>query len=227
MDAARGQAEGWQEGWAGRTIAQAPAREGIRFNDAAVDPAGRVWVGSMDIAEKEPLGVLYRLEQSGALTPVVTGVTVSNGIGWSPNGGTMYLSDSGTATIDAFDFDGVTGAISRRRTLVHIDQPGMAPDGLTVDGQGDIWVGMYNGWGVHRYAPDGSLRGRVDIPVAQATSCAFGGPDRRTLFVTTGRERLDEAAQERQPDAGRVFSVTGLDARGPGCVPYRGAVPDR
>jgi sugar lactone lactonase YvrE len=100
----------------------------------------------------------------------------------------------------------------------------MAPDGLTVDDQGDIWVALYGGWAVRRYAPEGSLRATVDIPVAQATSCAFGGGDRRTLFVTTGRERLDEGALKRQPDAGRVFSVTGLDARGPGVNPYGGEV---
>ena len=137
----------------------------------------------------------------------------------------MYLSDSGAALVEAFDFDGATGAISGRRTLVHIDQPGMAPDGLTVDEQGDVWVGLYGGWAVRRYGPDGSLRGTVDIPAAQATSCAFGGRDRRILFVTTGRERLEEPDLERQPDAGRVFAVTGLDARGVGCAPYRGRVP--
>jgi sugar lactone lactonase YvrE len=136
----------------------------------------------------------------------------------------MYLSDSGTGLVEAFDFDGGTGAISRRRTLVHVDRPGMAPDGLTVDEQGDIWVGLYGGWSVQRYGPDGSLHATVDIPVAQVTACAFGGADRRTLFVTTGRERLDPGALERQPDAGRVFSVTGLDSRGPGCTPYRGEV---
>jgi sugar lactone lactonase YvrE len=101
----------------------------------------------------------------------------------------------------------------------------VAPDGLTVDEQGDIWVALYGGWAVNCYSPEGSLGATVDIPVAQATSCAFGGSDRRTLFVTTGRERLDDAALERQPDAGRVFSVTGLGARGTGCAPYRGRVP--
>lgn len=96
----------------------------------------------------------------------------------------------------------------------------MAPDGLTVDDEGDIWVGMYGGWSVHRYGPDGSLRATLPIPAAQATSCGFGGPDRSTLFITTGRERLGETALETQPDAGRVFSVTGLDARGPARTPY-------
>ena len=209
-----------------RELAQPEAgHTDVRMNDGACDPQGRFWAGTMAYDESPGAGTLYRLELDGRCSTMLTGLTISNGIGWSPDGATMYLSDSGTSLVEAFDFDGVTGAISRRRTLVHIDQSGMSPDGLTVDEQGDIWVGLYNGWGVHRYAPDGTLRASVDIPVAQATSCAFGGGDRRTLFVTTGRERLDEAALERQPDAGRVFSVTGLDAQGPACTPYRGEVP--
>ncbi len=196
----------------------------VRMNDGVCDPQGRFWAGTMAYDESPGAGTLYRLELDGRCSTVLTGLTISNGIGWSPDGGTMYLSDSGTGSVYAFDFDGVTGALSGRRTLVHVDRPGMAPDGLTVDDQGDIWVALYGGWAVNRYAPEGSLRATVDIPVAQATSCAFGGGDRRTLFVTTGRERLDEAALADQPDAGRVFSVTGLGARGPGCAPYRGRV---
>jgi sugar lactone lactonase YvrE len=199
----------------------------VRMNDGACDPQGRFWAGTMAYDESPGAGTLYRLELDGRCSTVLTGLTISNGIGWSPDGGTMYLSDSGTRLVEAFDFDGVTGAISGRRTLVHIDQPGVAPDGLTVDEQGDIWVAMYGGWAVSRYEPEGSLRATVHIPVEQATSCAFGGSDRRTLFVTTGRERLGEAALKRQPDAGRVFSIIGLDARGPGCTPYRGEVPRR
>jgi sugar lactone lactonase YvrE len=197
----------------------------VRMNDGACDPQGRFWAGTMAYDESPGAGTLYRLELDGRCCTVLRGLTISNGIGWSPDGGTMYLSDSGTGLVEAFDFDEVTGAIGGRRTLVQIDQPGMAPDGLTVDEQGDIWAGMYGGWAVHCYGPEGALRTTVHIPVAQATSCAFGGPDGRTLFVTTGRERLEEAALERQPDAGRVFSVTGLGRRGPGCAPYRGRVP--
>jgi sugar lactone lactonase YvrE len=208
-----------------RELAQPEAGHlNVRMNDGACDPEGRFWAGTMAYDESPGAGTLYRLELDGRCSTVLTGLTISNGIGWSPDGGTMYLSDSGAGLVEAFDFDGVTGAIGARRTLVHIDHPGMAPDGLTVDEQGNIWVAMYGGWAVNCYAPDGSLRATVHIPVAQATSCAFGGGDRRTLFVTTGRERLDEAALERQPDTGRVFSVTGLGARGPGCAPYRGRV---
>jgi sugar lactone lactonase YvrE len=197
----------------------------VRMNDGASDPQGRFWAGTMGYDATPGAGTLYRLELDGRCSTVLSGLTISNGIGWSPDGAVMYLSDSGTGRVDAFDFDSATGAISGRRTLVHIDQPGVAPDGLTVDEQGDIWVAMYGGWAVHRYAPGGALRGTLPIPAAQATSCAFGGDDGRILFVTTGRERLPEAALEGQRDAGRVFSVTGLDARGPGCAPYRGRLP--
>jgi sugar lactone lactonase YvrE len=196
----------------------------VRMNDGACDPQGRFWAGTMAYDESPGAGVLYRLELDGSCTTMVTGLTISNGIGWSPDGTTMYLSDSGAGTVDAFAFDADSGAISARRTLIRIEEPGMGPDGLTVDAQGDVWVGLYNGWAVNRYRPDGSLRDTVRVPVAQATSCAFGGPEGNLLFITTGRERLDAAALERQPDAGRVFLVTGLDARGPGCSPYRGRV---
>lgn len=197
----------------------------VRMNDAACDPQGRFWAGTMAYDESPGAGTLYRLELDGSCSTILTGLTISNGIGWSPDGATMYLSDSGAGVIEAFDFDGASGAIARRRTLVRVEQPGMAPDGLTVDERGDIWVALYGGWAVTRYGPDGSPLTTVPIPAAQTTSCAFGGADRRTLFVTTGRERLDAAALERQPDAGRVFAVSGLDARGPGCAPYRGQIP--
>jgi sugar lactone lactonase YvrE len=210
-----------------RELAQPEAgNAAVRMNDGACDPQGRFWAGTMAYDESPGAGTLYRLELDGRCTTALTGLTISNGIGWSPEGTTMYLNDSGAGTVEAFTFDGDTGAIGGRRTLVHVDRPGAGPDGLTVDAGGDIWVALYGGWAVDRYGPDGALRMSVRLPVAQATSCAFGGPGGRTLFITTGRERLDEAALERQPDAGRVFAVTGLDARAPGCFPYRGRVPE-
>jgi sugar lactone lactonase YvrE len=172
--------------------------------------------------ESPGAGSLYRLEVDGTCTTVLTGLTISNGIGWSPDASTMYLNDSGTGRVDAFHFRGATGTISERRTLVHIDQPGVAPDGLTVDEDGAIWVALWGGGAVNRYAPDGSLLATVPIPVERPTSCAFGGPDRATLFVTTARADLDEAALARQPDAGRVFSIDGLGVRGLPCQQYRG-----
>ncbi len=109
-----------------------------------------------------------------------------------------------------------------RRTLVDIDQPGVAPDGLTVDDEGGIWIALWNGAAIHRYAPDGSLLASVQLPVERPTSCAFGGPRRDTLFVTTARTDLDDDALARQPHAGKVFAIDGLGTRGLPCLPYRG-----
>jgi sugar lactone lactonase YvrE len=167
-------------------------------------------------------GVLYRLELDGTCTTVLTGLTISNGIGWSPDGSVMYLSDSGTSRIDRFDFDAATGDISGRRTIVQIAEPDVAPDGLTVDTAGDVWVALWGGAAVRCYSPEGSLLATVPVPVDRPTSCAFGGPDLSTLFITTAREGLDDSARARQPDAGRVFRVDGLGASGAPCSIYRG-----
>jgi sugar lactone lactonase YvrE len=194
----------------------------VRMNDGACDRQGRFWAGTMAHDESPGAGVLYRLELDGTCSTVLTGLTISNGIGWSPNGGTMYLSDSGTATIDAFDFDAVSGDLTRRRTIVRITEPGLAPDGLTVDDAGDLWVAIWGGGAVRRYTPDGSLLQTVPLPVDRPTSCSFGGPRSATLFITTARQGLDAAELARQPDAGRVFCVVGLGVTGPPCRIYRG-----
>ena len=195
----------------------------VRMNDGACDPQGRFWAGTMAYDESPGAGVLYRLELDGTCTPVLTGLTISNGIAWSPDGAVMYLSDSGTRTIDAFDFDPAGGEIGGRRTIASVTEPGVAPDGLTVDAAGDIWVAIWGGGAVRRYGPQGALLDTIAVGVDRPTSCAFGGPDLQTLFITTARHGLDELAVARQPNAGRVFRVDGLGARGEPCIPYRGA----
>ena len=197
-------------------------RTDVRMNDGACDPQGRFWAGTMAYDESPGAGTLYRLELDGSCTTVLEGMTISNGIGWSPDGTTMYLNDSGTASVYAFDFDDDSGAITNRRTLVHSDQPGVVPVGLTVDEQGGIWVALWGGSAVNRYEPDGTLQASVELPVERATSCAFGGPNRDILFVTTARVDLDETDLPRQPEAGRVFAIDGLGIRGLPCLPYRG-----
>jgi sugar lactone lactonase YvrE len=199
-------------------------RSDVRMNDGACDPQGRFWAGTMAYDESPDAGVLYRLELDGSCTRVLTGLTISNGIGWSPDGATMYLADSGTGRVEAFDFDGGGGAISRRRTLVRMEQAGVAPDGLTVDEDGGIWVALWGGGAIQRYGADGSLLTSVRLPVERPTSCAFGGRDRTTLFVTTARAGLDEIALARQPHAGHVFRIDGLGVRGLPCMPYRGRI---
>jgi sugar lactone lactonase YvrE len=197
-------------------------RDDVRMNDGACDPQGRFWAGTMAHDESPGAGVLYRLELDGSCTTILPGLTISNGIGWSPDGTEMYLSDSGTRTIDAFDFEPVTGDVSGRRTIAEVTEPGVAPDGLTVDEQGNIWVALWGGGALRRYRPDGSSADTFPVPVERPTSCAFGGPDLATLFITTARHGLDEEALARQPDAGRVFRLDGLGVTGVPCAPYRG-----
>jgi sugar lactone lactonase YvrE len=208
-----------------RELAQPEAgRKGVRMNDGACDPQGRFWAGSMAYDESPGAGSLYRLELDGTCTTVLTGLTISNGIGWSPDGTVMYLADSGASTIDCFDFEPASGDLSGRRTIVRIGEPGVAPapDGLTVDSEGSIWVALWGGSAVRRYDADGSLRASVPLPVERPTSCAFGGPDLARLFVTTARAGLDDAALARQPDAGRLFRIDGLGVRGRPCFSYQG-----
>ncbi len=200
-------------------------RTDVRMNDAACDPQGRFWAGTMAYDESPGAGTLYRLELDASCTTVLTGLTIANGIGWSPDGSTMYLNDSGTGCLETFRFDSGSGAITNRRTLVRSEQPGVVPDGLTVDAEGGIWVAWWGGGAVNRYASDGSLLISVRLPVERPTSCAFGGPELETLFVTTAREGLDEDALARQPDCGRVFAISGLGVRGLPCQPYLGPIP--
>ena len=202
-------------------VADALTHLGLGRIDLPLTPL-RIWEALQPVSRLEELN---RLELDGSCTTVLTGLSISSGIGWSPDASTMYLNDSGTGCVDAFRFDGSSGAIGDRRTLVHIDQPGVVPDGLTVDEEGGIWVALWNGGAVHRYAPDGSLLASVQLPVQRPTSCAFGGPGRDTLFVTTARTDLDGDALARQPHAGKVFAIDGLGVRGLPCLPYRGRVP--
>ncbi|MGX7680309.1 SMP-30/gluconolactonase/LRE family protein [Jatrophihabitans sp. DSM 45814] len=204
-------------------LAQAAVgHDDVRMNDGACDPQGRFWAGTMAYDESPGAGSLYRLELDGSCTTVLEGLTISNGIGWSPDGRTMYLVDSGPRRIIAFAFDPENGALSGRRTIVQLDEGTATPDGLTVDDEGCLWVAVWDSGSVRRYLPDGSLLATVPMPVGRPTSCAFGGQDRTTLFVTSARNGLSPAALGQQPDAGRVFSVRGLGVTGPACIAYRG-----
>jgi sugar lactone lactonase YvrE len=191
------------EQWSTRVIAEVPAREGVRFNDAGVDPAGRVWVGSMHMGETEPIGQLLRLDHGGVLTVVVDGITVSNGLGWSPDGSRMYYVDSPVRRVDVFDYDPATGRADHRRPFADLSAFDGVPDGLTVDADGCVWGGGV----LRRLAPDGSQDSVVAVPVSQPTSCAFGGPGMTDLYVTTASVGLSEAELSEQPLAGRLLRL--------------------
>ncbi len=172
----------------------------LRFNDGACDPAGRFWAGTMAWDQSPGAGSLYRLERDLRVSRVLDGVTISNGLGWSPDGATMYYVDTPTLRIDAF-----TGAIGARRTFAEIDVGEGRPDGLCVDVEGAVWVALWPGWSIRRYLPDVTLDALIQLPVAQVSSCAFGGPDLDELYITTAWTGLSDAERAAQPHAGGLF----------------------
>lgn len=196
-----------EDEWTSRTVAEVPARDGVRFNDASVDPAGRVWVGSMHTDETDPLGDLYRLDPGRVLTAVVRGVTISNGIGWSPDGARMYYADSPLRRIDVFDYDPATGEAFQRRALADLSRADGIPDGLTVDVDGCVWVAMWGGGVLRRLTPDGRPDAVVPVPVSRPTSCAFGGRDLTDLYVTTASIGMTDAERAAEPLAGRLLRL--------------------
>ena len=177
------------------------------MNDGKCDPAGRLWAGTKDAKGSRALCSLYRLGPDGSPVRMLTGLTISNGLGWSPDRTTMYFIDSPTQRIDVFDFDLEGGEIASRRTLVEIPPAWGLPDGMTVDEDGFLWVAFWGGSAVRRFDPEGMVASTMDFTVSQVTSCAFGGDDLSDLYVTTARDGLSEAQLAEQPLAGALFRL--------------------
>jgi sugar lactone lactonase YvrE len=187
-----------------------PDRPGNRFNDARCDPQGRLWAGTMSADNwSAPAGAVYRLDPDQRITRMIDDVRCSNGTGWSPDGRTMYHTQSFRYAIDAYDFDAETGAIVNRRPFVTLPPDGGGfPDGLTVDERGFVWSAQPVYGRIVRYDPDGGIDRIISLPVSRGTSCTFGGPDHRTLFITSATETLTEAQIAEEPLAGSVFACT-------------------
>ena len=178
-----------------------------RMNDGACDGAGRFWAGTMALDEGPGAGALYRLDPDLTVHTILTGVSISNGLDWSLDGRRMYYVDSPTRRIDVFDFDLATGSIANRRTFVEVPADAGIPDGLTVDATGFVWLALWGGAALRRYAPDGTLERVVPLPVTHPTSCAFGGAGLDELYVTSARRPLTAEEKARQPQAGGVFRL--------------------
>jgi sugar lactone lactonase YvrE len=191
------------------TIAEVESdRPGNRMNDGACDPAGRFWAGTMAIDESPGAGALYRLDPDGRVSTMVGRVSISNGIGWSGDARRMFYIDSPTQRIDVFDYDAATGAIANRRPLARIARERGVPDGLTLDADGFLWVALWGGSALHRYAPDGRLDRVVELPASHPTKCAFGGASLDELFVTTATIAQTAAQKAAQPHGGGVYRIT-------------------
>lgn len=186
-----------------------PAR--LRFNDGKVDPAGRLWVGSISDA-REPEAALYRFD-GGAFTTQVPGLTTSNGLAWSPSAKRLHWSDTKAHRIYVADFDAASGGLSAPRVFVEFKPrtPGEAyggrPDGAAMDVEGCYWSAMFEGGCLLRIAPTGEVVQRVELPVTCPTMPTFGGADLRTLFVTTAREKRPADELAREPLAGAVLQL--------------------
>jgi sugar lactone lactonase YvrE len=196
---------------AGRAIAHvAHARPLMRFNDGRCDRQGRFRAGTMlmDMAAAQPVGVFYGLEDDGTLTALVRDLVVPNGLAFSPDGRTMYLSDShpGVQRIWAFDYDTETGLPSHRRLFVDMKPLPGRPDGAAVDEDGCYWTCGNDAGLVHRFTPAGKLDRSLELPVKKPAMCAFGGPGLDTLYVTSIRPEGADLAD--QPLAGGLFALS-------------------
>jgi len=186
-----------------------PAR--LRFNDGKVDPAGRLWVGSISDA-REPEAALYRFD-GAAFSAQVPGLTTSNGLAWSPDGRRVHWSDTKAHRVYVADFDAATGALSAPRVFAEFkpraagEAYGGRPDGAAMDAEGHYWAAMFEGGCLLRIAPTGEVVQRVELPATCPTMPTFGGADLRTLFVTTAREKRPAEELERQPLAGAVLQL--------------------
>jgi sugar lactone lactonase YvrE len=177
----------------------------VRFNDGKVDPWGRFLVGTMDRKEARPNGTLYMLSADHSVVSLVEEVSISNGLAWTADRTTLYYIDTPTRTVDAFDVDPDIGTLSARRPVVEIRDG--SPDGMTIDDEGCLWVAIWDGGRVDRYAPSGQLLEVLRVPEGgHVTSATFGGPGMSTLFVTTARAGLSEDELAHAPHAGDLFA---------------------
>jgi len=188
-------------------VAVEPNQPDNRCNDGKRDPAGRFWIGTMSRGgDVVGAGALYRLENDGTLTRMLTGLTIANGMAWSPDQRTMYFIDSPTREVWAFDFDPADSAISRRRTVVKVPESLGWPDGMTIDAEGNLWVAHWGAGCVARWeAESGRLLETIATDCPHTSSCCFGGADERDLYITTSQLGLSATELARAPLSGRLF----------------------
>lgn len=179
-----------------------------RTNDGKVGPDGAFWVGTMDERpERQPIAALYRIAANGAVERKVDGLKVSNGIAWSDDGRSMFHSDSRGPWIDRWDFDAATGAIANRARIAEPDEASGRPDGGATDMEGCYWSAGVSAGCLNRYRADGTLAGRIALPLPAPTMPCFGGDDMRTLFVTSLSVGMDAGALAAAPLAGTLLTL--------------------
>lgn len=193
-----------------------------RFNDGKCDPAGRFWAGSMDSAEEAGKGKLYCLYEDLSVKEKVNDVSISNGLAWSLDHSFMYYIDTPTQNVIQYDYDIETGEIKNPSTVITFENESGAPDGMTIDEEGMLWIAHFGGAQVSRWDPaKGEKIESVSIPALNVTCCVFGGKDRDELFVTTARKGMSKAELEEYPEAGGLFKVK-TKVKGAPTYPFKG-----
>lgn len=188
-----------------KVLADTNEGSGLRFNDGKCDPSGRFWVGSMDRKEKNKLGSLYSWNSVEGLVNREQGVTVSNGMGWSPDHYLFYYIDSPTREVSVYDFDLPTGSIKNKRTFISFSEEDGFPDGMTIDADGRLWVAFWGGSKIMCIdAQSKRVEEVIQFPVSKITSCAFGGEQMDQLFVTSAKVQVSEVDE---PMAGKTFVI--------------------
>jgi sugar lactone lactonase YvrE len=194
-------------------IAPAPYDTGkVRFNDGRVDPAGRFWVGTMYEPRDQALAEMYVLDKGALRQAWSGGMTNSNGLAWSPDGGTMFHADTTSHRVDCYDFDVESGTASKQRNLVTFEADktsgtyGGRPDGAAMDSEGNYWVAMFEGGRLLKLSPGGELLQQVDLPLKCPTAVCFGGPDLRTLYVTSASNGRSNEELAQYPHSGKVLA---------------------
>nr|WSZ94494.1 SMP-30/gluconolactonase/LRE family protein [Streptomyces sp. NBC_00857] len=190
----------------------------VRMNEGGCDPAGNFYCGSMAYDARPGAGSVYRLTPGGDISVAHTGVTISNGLAWAPDGSFAYYVDTPTRSVARVTVDPSTGRFSIPVPWVTIDRRDGAPDGITVDAEGGVWVALWGGSAVRRYTADGTLDEVVEVNARQVSACSFGDDDYGRLFITTSRQDI---ADGDDPAAGAVFTVRpGIAGLAP--LPYAG-----
>ncbi|ACJ17618.1 CBU_1789 family Dot/Icm type IV secretion system effector [Coxiella burnetii] len=183
-----------------------PWSDELRMNDGKCDRQGRFWIGVANLDTENPKGGLYRLDPDGTLIKMEEGITISNGLGWSPDNKIFYYTDGLKYCIYQYDFDLEKGTIANRRPFVQLKKSPIEPDGLTVDSEGYVWEAQWNSGKIFRYAPNGEVDRVIEMPVKRPTSCIFGGANLDRLYITSCSQGIGEA-KTLPPPAGAVFAI--------------------
>lgn len=181
---------------------------GNRMNDGKPGPRGRLFLGSLAYDGSDKKANLWRIDADLTCTRLITRVGNSNGLGWSPDHGTFYWTDTKTGCVFAFDYDALRGKIKNRRAVVEVDKALGRPDGLAVDEEGFLWTALWAGNAVARWNPaTGELVAKVECPAANVTCPSFGGPELDTLYFTTAQKGREESEPSPEPEAGNLFAA--------------------